>query len=141
MKMTTDIRRPRIAPLAAGIALAAGTILGANAQTGTPSQRTVVTFAAASFAEAGRGDKLKAWVEKFNQSNAEVEIRPVTIPFSSFVTTIFTQMAGKAGPDLVRFDLPEFFAAVDAKRVLPIDDLITDAGYQFTAPDKYMKVD
>jgi multiple sugar transport system substrate-binding protein len=141
MKTDTRSTRSRLMPLLAGMTLAATATLGANAQTAPTSQKTVVTFAAASFAEAGRGDRLKAWVEKFNQSNAEVEIRPVTIPFSSFVTTIFTQMGGKAGPDLVRFDLPEFFAAVDAKRVLPMDDLVTDASYRFTAPDKYMKVD
>ena len=38
---------------------------------------------------------------KFNQSQNRVEIQPVTIPFSSFVSTIFTQMGGNAGPEFV----------------------------------------
>src|SRR5450755_1098265 len=105
-----------------------------------PASKQVITFAAASFAEAGRGDKMRAWVNKFNQSQDTVEVQPVTIPFSSFVSTIFTQMGGNAGPDLVRFDLPDFYVAVDAKRLAPIDDVISDGAYQFASPDKYMKI-
>ncbi|CAO3439600.1 ABC transporter substrate-binding protein [Azospirillum doebereinerae] len=122
--------------LAAGVALA--TASGATAQS---SGKTVVTFAASHFAEVGRGDRLKAWVEKFNQANPEIEVKPVTIPFSSFATTIFTQMGGNGGPDIVRFDLPEFYAAVAAKSVLPIDDIVKDGEHNFTSADKYMKID
>lgn len=118
-------------------------VLGGSAYAAdTPSAgKTVVTFAAASFAEPGRGEKMRAWVAKFNQSQDKVEIQPVTIPFSSFVSTIFTQMGGNAGPDLIRFDLPEFYAAADAKRLVPMDDLIKDSDFKATSPDKYMKID
>jgi multiple sugar transport system substrate-binding protein len=102
--------------------------------------KQVITFAAASFAEPGRGEKMKAWVEEFNKSQNEVEVQPVTIPFSSFVSTVFTQMGGGAGPDLVRFDLPEFFAAVEAKRVAPMDDYIHDGDYHFGSADKDLKI-
>jgi len=104
------------------------------------ADKQIVTFAAASFAEPARGEKMRAWIAKFNQSQDKVEIQPVTIPFSSFSSTIFTQMGGNAGPDLVRFDLPEFYAAVDAKRLAPIDDVIADGAFPLTGPDKYMKV-
>jgi multiple sugar transport system substrate-binding protein len=103
--------------------------------------KTVVTFAAASFAEPARGEKMRAWIGKFNQSQDKVEIQPVTIPFSSFVSTIFTQMGGNAGPDLVRFDLPEFYAAADAKRIVPMDEFIKDGDFKFSSPDRYMKID
>ncbi|MDI1270512.1 MAG: extracellular solute-binding protein [Polaromonas sp.] len=112
--------------------------LGNAANAADPKQ--VVTFAAASFAEPARGEKMRAWIAKFNQSQEKVEIQPVTIPFSSFVSTIFTQMGGNAGPDLVRFDLPEFYAAADAKRIAPMDEYIKDGDFKFSSPDKYMKI-
>jgi multiple sugar transport system substrate-binding protein len=128
-----------IAPRAFG--LSALTLLGALAAgTALAQDKQVITFAAASFAEPGRGDKMRAWVAKFNQSQAKVEVQPVAIPFSSFVSTIFTQMGGGAGPDLVRFDLPEFYAAADAKRLAPLDDVLSDSAFKFSAPDKYMKI-
>lgn len=103
-------------------------------------EKQVITFAAASFAEPGRGDRMRAWVAKFNQSQNKVEVQPVAIPFSSFVSTIFTQMGGGAGPDVVRFDLPEFYAAADAKRLAPLDEYISDEAFKFSSPDKYMKI-
>lgn len=123
------------------ISLAVATLgTGAHAANPTPSGKQIVTFAAASFAEPARGEKMRAWIAKFNQSQDKVEIQPVTIPFSSFVSTIFTQMGGNAGPDLVRFDLPEYYAAAEAKRLAPMDDIINDRDFKFTSPDKYMKI-
>src|SRR5437667_349658 len=49
-------------------------------------------------------------------------------------------MGGGAGPDLVRFDQIAFYAAAEAKRILPLDEIISDRDYKFTAPDRYMKV-
>lgn len=103
-------------------------------------EKQVITFAAASFAEPGRGEKMRDWVAKFNKSQSKVEVQPIAIPFSSFVSTIFTQMGGGAGPDIVRFDLPEFYTAAEAKRIAPLDDAISDSAYKFLAPDKYMKI-
>ena len=123
------------------IAFATATLLGALAASPAVAQdKQIVTFAAASFAEPGRGDKMRAWIAKFNQSQSKVEVQPIAIPFSSFVSTIFTQMGGGAGPDIVRFDLPEFYAAADAKRLAPLDDYISDGSYKLSAPDKYMKI-
>jgi multiple sugar transport system substrate-binding protein len=102
--------------------------------------KEVVTFAGVTFSEAGRGDRLKAWVEKFNKSQNAIEVQPIAIPFSSFAKTVFTQMGGGAGPDLVRFDLIDFYAAVQGQRVLPMDDAVKGGNYKFSAPDKYLTV-
>jgi multiple sugar transport system substrate-binding protein len=102
--------------------------------------KEVITFAGVTFSEAGRGDRLKAWVDKFNKSQAAIEVQPVAIPFSSFAKTVFTQMGGGAGPDLVRMDLMDYYAAVHGKRLLALDDVVKGGGYKFTAPDKYMSV-
>jgi len=102
--------------------------------------KEVITFAGVTFSEAGRGDRLKAWVEKFNKSQNAIEVQPIAIPFSSFAKTVFTQMGGGAGPDLVRFDLIDFYAAVQAQRVLPMDDALKGGNYKFSAPDKYLTV-
>lgn len=103
--------------------------------------REVVTFAAASFAEPGRGDKMRAWLDEFNNSQDKVEVRPVAIPFSSFVSTVFTQMGGGSGPDLVRFDLPEFYAAAEAGRLASLDSHIQDDNFSFGPADQYMRID
>ena len=102
--------------------------------------KEVITFAAVTFSEAGRGDRLKAWVDKFNKSQNAIEVQPIALPFSSFAKTIFTQMGGGEGPDLVRFDQIDFYAAVAANRILPLDEIINDRDYKFTAPDRYLKV-
>lgn len=101
--------------------------------------KVTLTFAGATFAESGRGDKLKSWVEKFNKSQNAIEVQPVALPFSTLAKTVFTQMGGGAGPDLVRFDLIDFYAAVEAKRILPMDE-VKESDYKFTGPNKYMKV-
>ena len=128
-----------IAKKCSAVAIAIATLLGASSPA-LAQDKQIVTFAAASFAEPGRGDKMRAWIAKFNQSQSKVEVQPIAIPFSSFVSTIFTQMGGGAGPDVVRFDLPEFYAAADAKRLAPLDDYISDSAFKLSAPDKYMKI-
>src|SRR4051812_38027189 len=115
--------------------IASGNVTDASAQT-----KEVITFIGSTFAEAGRGDRLKAWVEKFNKSQDKIEVQPIAIPFSSLANTVFTQMGGGGGPDLVRFDQTDYYAAIPTNRILPLDDVVKDADYQFTAPDKYMKV-
>lgn len=103
--------------------------------------RQVLTFAAVTFTEAGRGDKLRAWVETFNKSQDRVQIQPVGLPFATLANTVFTQMGGGGGPDLVRFDQIDYHAAIAARRILPYTDLIDTRDYRFTATDKYMIVD
>ncbi|HEY2925959.1 ABC transporter substrate-binding protein [Piscinibacter sp.] len=126
------------------IRCAAGALLTALAVCG-PSlawaqAREVITFAGVTFSEAGRGDRLKAWVDKFNKSQNAIEVQPIALPFATLAKTVFTQMGGGAGPDLVRFDLMDFYAAVQAERILPLDDVIKTGDYKFAATDKYMMV-
>src|SRR5437867_5201628 len=122
-------------------ALLVAAFLTASAPTTAFAQaKEVITFAAVTFSEAGRGDRLKAWVDKFNKSQNAIEVQPVSLPFSTFAKTIFTQMGGGSGPDLVRFDQIDFYAAIAANRVLALDEIINDRDYKFTAPDRYMRV-
>lgn len=101
--------------------------------------KDTITFAAAVFAEAGRGDAAKAWVQTFNESQDQVQVDPIAIPFSSLANTVFTQMGGGGGPDLVRFDQTDYFAAVPSGRLLSLTGLVDDSKYQFLAPDRYLK--
>jgi len=124
-----------VSTVAAVTFVAAGPFTTAFAQS-----KEVLTFAGVTFSEAGRGDRLKAWVEKFNKSQDKIEIQPVALPFATLANTVFTQMGGGGGPDLVRFDQIDFYAAVAANRILPFDEVIKDSDHKFTAPDKYLHV-
>ena len=127
--------------LVSGSALLVATLVAVCVPaTALAQTKEVITFAAVTFSEAGRGDRLKAWVEQFNKSQNAIEVQPIALPFSSFAKTIFTQMGGGAGPDLVRFDQIDFYAAVEAKRILQLDEIVNDRDYKFTAPDRYLKV-
>ena len=121
--------------------LLAGLTAAGLPATAIAQSKEVITFAAVTFSEAGRGDRLKAWVEKFNKSQNAIEVQPIALPFSSFAKTIFTQMGGGEGPDLVRFDQIDYYAAVAANRILLLDEVINDSDYKFTAPDRFLKVD
>lgn len=122
------------------VALAGALVFGGTPMVASAQSKETLTFAGATFAESGRGDKLKAWIEKFNKSQGAIEVQPVALPFSTLAKTVFTQMGGGAGPDLIRFDLIDYYAAVQAQRILPIDDAIKEADYKFSGPNKYMKV-
>ncbi len=102
--------------------------------------REVLSFAAVTFSESGRGEKLRAWVDVFNKSQDRYEVQPLALPFSTFANTIFTQMGGGGGPDIVRFDHIDYHAAIPAERILPLDDLIDTSALKLTATDAYMKV-
>ncbi|MCW5231309.1 extracellular solute-binding protein [Verminephrobacter eiseniae] len=119
-----------------GVAVAAALLAGHRVLRAQDKAR--LSFAAVTFSEAGRGERLKAWVGKFNQSQTAAEIQPIAIPFGSFAKTVFTQMGGGAGPDLVRMDLIDYYAAVQARRVLALDDLLKTEDYRFTASDRHM---
>jgi len=123
------------------VTLAGALVFGATPMVASAQSKEALTFAGATFAESGRGEKLKAWIEKFNKSQGAIEVQPVALPFSTLAKTVFTQMGGGAGPDLIRFDLIDYYAAVQAQRILAIDDAIKETDYKFSGPNKYMKVD
>jgi multiple sugar transport system substrate-binding protein len=85
-----------------------------------------ITFAASILGEPTRGPLLQAMLDDFNKSQDKITVKPASIPFSSFGTTIATQLGSGAGPDLIAFDHPNFFAAVDAGHVEPIDDIVDE---------------
>jgi len=93
---------------------------GTAANSGGSSGVTTITLAAATFAEAGRGPKLTAWLDEFNASQKGVKVVPASIPYPTFGSTILTQMGGGVGPDLIRFDMPEYEAAVAANLIAPL---------------------
>ena len=102
--------------------------------------KTTISFAGVTFSEAGRGDRLREWVDKFNKSQDKIEVTTLGLPFATFANTMFTQMGGGGGPDLIRFDTIDFYAAVPAGRILPFDDHIKDSDFKFSAPNDYLKV-
>jgi multiple sugar transport system substrate-binding protein len=133
--------RPRYGATGFMAAIAIAMPMAAGSPTGTRAQsREVITFAGVTFSEAGRGDRLKAWVDKFNTSQDKIEVQPVALPFATLANTVFTQMGGGGGPDLVRFDQIDYYAAVAANRILPLDDVVKGGSYTFTAPDQYLQV-
>lgn len=100
-----------------------------------------LTFSAPTFAEPGRGPKLEAYLQEFNASQDDVVVEPVSIPYASYANTIFTQMGGGGGPCIVRLDIDDFYAAVEAGLLAPLDEVIDEGDYDFLSPDKYTKVD
>ena len=100
---------------------------------------TTVTFAASTFGDPGRGPQLEALVDEFNASQDEIRVAPAAVPYPTFGQTVLTQMGSGRGPDLVRFDMPEFAAASDAGLITPIEDLVEMDGYDLIEqPDQFM---
>ena len=126
-----SIQRRTMAALAGALIYASATLPGLAKET--------ITLAATTFAEAGRGDRLKAWVQTFNGSQDQVEVQPISIPFASFASTIFTQLGGGQGPDLIRFDLQDYYAAVDAGLFMPMDAMVDEAKHRMVPADAFLK--
>lgn len=98
-----------------------------------------ITFAASTFGDPGRGPGLTAWIEEFNASQDKVKISPAAVPYPTFGQTVLTQMGSGQGPDLVRFDMPEFEAASDAGLIAPLDDLVELDGVNLLKqPDQFV---
>lgn len=83
-----------------------------------------VTLAASMLGEPQRGPLLKAVLEKFNASQDEVKVVPASVPFSSFATTMFTQLGGGGGPDIMALEQPNIYAAAEAGLLLSLDDVV-----------------
>lgn len=125
-----------------GIALAGCSSGGAGEGTkagksGDSGKVPTITFAASTFGETGRGPLLEAWLKKFNASQDKVKVVPATVPFPTFAQTIATQMGAGAGPDVIRFNAQDFYQAVDAGLLEPLDKVVDSSKYDFNkAPDK-----
>jgi multiple sugar transport system substrate-binding protein len=117
------------------IGAASAVLVGALALSGCSSSSpeadesegpVTITFAASILGEPTRGPLLQEMIDDFNASQDGITVEPASVPFSSFGTTIATQLGGGGGPDLIAFDHPNFFAAVDAGHVEPIDDIVDE---------------
>ncbi|HLS34345.1 MAG TPA: sugar ABC transporter substrate-binding protein [Brevibacterium sp.] len=106
---------------------------------GGGSGPTTLTFAASTFGDPGRGPGLEAWLEEFNESQDDVIVEPAVVPFPTFGQTVLTQMGAGEGPDLVRFDMPEFASAADAGLLEPLDELVDVGQFELhETPDQFM---
>lgn len=137
--MNSSIRLRRLAAVAGGAA--AGVLVVSGCSGGAPESEgpVTITFAASTFGDPGLGPGLQAFVDEFNASQDEVVVEPASIPFPTFGQTVLTQMGGGEGPDLVRFDMPEFTSAAEAGLLEPLDDIVdADELGLLPGPDEYM---
>ncbi|MDR1189404.1 MAG: sugar ABC transporter substrate-binding protein [Bifidobacteriaceae bacterium] len=94
------------ATLTAGVAAAcSGDDDTATQQSGT----VTLTFAASVFGDPGQGDVYRAMLEDFNDTHENIQVATAAIPFERLAPTVTTQMAGGRGPDLIRFDINDFY--------------------------------
>ena len=101
-----------------------------------------VTFAASTLGDPGRGPGLQAMIDDFNDSQDAVKLEPASVPYPTFGQTVLTQLGGGEGPDLIRFDMPEFVAAASAGLLEPLDERFDGESLDLlTGPDQYMSVD
>lgn len=113
---------------------------GSDSESGSGSGGvTTLTFAASTFGDPGRGPLLTAWLDDFNKSQSTIKVSAAAVPYPTFGQTVLTQMGSGQGPDLIRFDMPEFEAASDAGLIAPLDDLIDVSKYDLLKqPDQFM---
>jgi len=105
-------------------------------------QPATITFAASTLGDPGRGPGLQKLMDEYNASQDVVKVQPASVPFPSFGQTVLTQMGGGEGPDVVRFDMPEFSTAASAGLLEPLDDKIDAEKLKLIpGPDKYLTVD
>ena len=117
---------------------------GCTSENGPESDDGVitVTFAASTFGDPGRGPALLDLLDEFNKSQDRIRVAAAAVPFPTFGQTVLTQMGSGLGPDLIRFDMPEFAAASEAGLLEPLDELIDVSQYNLhQQPDKFMFYD
>lgn len=133
-----------IAILTAGATVLAGCSSSASnaPEKSAKPQAATITFAASTLGDPGRGPGLQKLIDEYNSSQDVVTVKPASVPYPTFGQTILTQMGGGAGPDLVRFDMPEFEAAASSGLLEQLDDKIDAKALNLIAgPDKYLTVD
>lgn len=139
--------RPTRRMLATAGALAASALVisGCSSDGGSDSSGSgpvTVTFAASTLGDPGRGPGLQEMIDAFNSSQSDVKVEPASVPYPTFGQTVLTQLGGGEGPDLIRFDMPEFEAAASAGLLEPLDERFDADAYDLLkTPDEYMTVD
>ncbi|MFI7604427.1 ABC transporter substrate-binding protein [Micromonospora sp. NPDC049366] len=131
--------RLRLTGATCALGLVAALLTGCGSDDGSGDGVTKLTFAASTFGDPGRGPKLTAWLDEFNKSQDKVQVSAAAVPYPTFGQTVLTQMGSGKGPDLVRFDMPEFEAASDAGLIAPLDKLVDVGKYDLLKqPDQFM---
>jgi multiple sugar transport system substrate-binding protein len=130
-----------LAVLAVGASALAGCSSEPSGSSATP-QAATITFAASTLGDPGRGPGLQKLIDEYNNSQDIVTVQPASVPYPTFGQTVLTQMGGGEGPDLVRFDMPEFSTAASSGLLEPLDDKIDAEKLNLIpGPDKYLTVD
>lgn len=142
MKTRTG-RATVVATSMVGVAALMLTACGAESEPGGENggdgEVTTLSFAASTFGDPGRGPHLEEWLEEFNASQESIRVEAAAIPYPTFGQTVLTQMGAGEGPDLIRFDMPEFESASDAGLIAPLDDLLDLSDTELIAqPDQFM---
>lgn len=103
---------------------------------------TTLTFAASTFGDPGRGPGLIDYLSKFNEAHDDINVSAAAVPFPTFGQTILTQMGSGMGPDLIRFDMPEFAEASGAGLLAPLEEHVDLDGLDLhEQPDSFMSFD
>lgn len=141
-RRSSRLRTAGILALTSSVVLAGCSTSGDAPSADGEIEPATITFAASTFGDPGLGPRLQELIDEYNSSQDVVTIEPAAVPFPTFGQTVLTQMGGGEGPDLVRFDMPEFTSAADAGLLEPLDEQIdADALGLQPGPDEYMSVD
>ncbi|MBF9130334.1 sugar ABC transporter substrate-binding protein [Plantactinospora sp. S1510] len=134
------VRRSMMAATTTIIGVASILLAGCTADSGGDDGGVAkISFAASTFGDPGRGPLLNQWLEEFNKSQSKVQVSAAAVPYPTFGQTVLTQMGSGQGPDLIRFDMPEFEAASDAGLIAPLDDLVDVSKYTLLKqPDQFV---
>lgn len=132
-----------LATLAAAGALAVGCTSSTQPSEGeVPSEPVTLTYADGLLANPRSEPLIKAILEQFNESHENITVEPASIPFNSFAQTIYTQLSSGEGPDIIRFDSPDYYNAARAGALLDLTDVIDADEFDLVASsDEYTFVD
>lgn len=117
------------------VALVLGLTLLPMAPTLAATSVTEVTYFNWQFAEPGRGAALMANIEQFNATHKSIHVTPITIPYSSYATTISTQLGAKSGPDIVNLEFDVFLRLQKAGLLADITSAIKPPAHGFASWD------
>lgn len=137
-------RGARAVSVLAAVAVSASVLAGCSSSPeGTSSpQPATITFAASTLGDPGRGPGLQKLIDEYNASQNVVKVEPASVPYPTFGQTLLTQMGGGEGPDVIRFDMPEFSTAAASGLLEPLNDKVDASKLKLIpGPDKYLTVD
>jgi multiple sugar transport system substrate-binding protein len=111
---------------------------GGGSEAGGPVK---ISFSNWQFAEPGRGDAIKGVIEDFNESQDEVEVEAVTIPYPRYADTIMTQLGAGSGPDVLNMDHDVWVLAQKNGLLSDITDSVEEPEAGFVEADASNIVD